>query len=38
MKIEPVALKVTGVVGLEAAREMVNADLVDVGYAVVEGD
>lgn len=38
MKIEPVALKVTGVVDLEMAREMLNAHLVDVGYAVVEGE
>lgn len=34
MKIEPAILKVTGVVDLEAAREMLNAHLVDVGHAV----
>ena len=38
MKIESDALKVTGLVGLEAARELLNAHLVDVGHAVIEGE
>ncbi|MDQ0074840.1 hypothetical protein J2W34_006671 [Variovorax boronicumulans] len=37
MKIEPDALKVTGVVSLQVACEMLNAHLIDLGTAVVDG-
>ncbi|MBB6560081.1 hypothetical protein HNP48_002753 [Acidovorax soli] len=38
IKVEPVALKVMGVVGLDAAQEMLNSRLIDVGCAVVKGE
>lgn len=37
MKIEPDALKVTGVVSSQVACEMLNAHLIDLGTAVVDG-
>ena len=38
MKIEPDALKVTGVVSLQVACEMLNSNLIDLGTAVVDGE